>query len=506
MSNKLSVLSSKIAVIATELPDLPSTIRYYDDYDDKYHSIRDPASSFIWEIRYDGERVFLDFSAIDNDLRFIIKHIVVDLFSRLDPSSVANICSAILRNADQTEHFIQSLILRPEEFRSLWIKEIQSNKPWAYARNIRTALHSLCNLSIGLWRPDMRPYVSQLESPTQDIYKTVRTGECFLPLDDQSLLIDYLDEVSGSVRKTPEAHSTTQLRNACILAIIHQYGCRPGQVARIKKSDVRQYENGTVHIAIPLLKQRGTEALRRVTRRVKYEWGSIFTEYTVRRLQAASTGALTDSYFDLPPKRLSVALGDLIESITGTRWSPTDLRHTAAQRLADAGTSHIALSEFMGHATTLTANVYFDASPTQAQRINQALAISTIYSNVAEVARTRTIDKTALLHLPSDQQIGAIPHGIPIAGIGGCSAGQSLCSKNPVLSCYTCRKFLPLSDAKVHESVVESLRPVVSEFASASRFNEESPAYTQLRRMFQAALQVAEDIRQNYAKTGTEPT
>lgn len=63
----------------------------------------------------------------------------------------------------------------------------------------------------------------------------------------------------------------------------------------------------------------------------------------------------------------------------------------------------------MGHATTLTANVYFDASPTQAQRVNQALALSNIYSNVAEVARTRTIDKTALLGLPPDQQIGGVP-------------------------------------------------------------------------------------------------
>lgn len=384
MSHALTELSSRISAIATELPYLPSVIRYYDDFDDKHHSIRSPESSSIWEIRYDGERVRLDFSVLDDELQFIVKHAVVDLFARLEPSSVANICSGILRNTDQTEHFIQSLILRPEEFRYLWVSEIQAAKTWAYARNIRTALHSLCNLSIGFWRPEMRPYVSQLESPIQDIYKTVRTGECFLPLNHQSLLIDYLDELSDSVRKAPETQPTIKLRNACILVITHQYGCRPGQIARIKTTDVRCYENGTVHLAIPLLKQRGNEALRRVTRRMKPEWCSIFIEYTARRCDTVSSGSPADSYFNLPPQRLSAALSNLTEEITGTRWSPTDLRHTAAQRLADAGTSHIALSEFMGHATTLTANVYFDASPTQAQRINQALAISTIYSNVAE--------------------------------------------------------------------------------------------------------------------------
>ncbi|WP_334106624.1 site-specific integrase [Methylobacillus sp.] len=502
MINAAPEFASRIAVIAAELPGLPSAIRYYDDFDEKYYSIRNLEDSDVWEIRFDGVKINLDFSALENNLSSIFKHVAADLLSRLDPSGVATICNGIL---GKPEHFIKALILQPEEFRNLWVTEVRPYQSWGYALHLRTIVHSLCNLSIGLWRPEMRPYVSQLESPIRDIYKTVRTGECFLPLDHQSLLIDYLDELVDSLRKTPEALSAIQLRDACILVIAHQHGCRPGQIARIKTTDVRCYENGLVHIAIPLIKQRGNEALRRVTRRVKHEWCPIFIEYTARQLRTTVVSDLPpDNYFNIAPRSLSIALTDLTEEITGTRWSPTDLRHTAAQRLADAGTAHIVLSEFMGHATTLTANVYFDASPTQAQRINQALALSTIYSSVAEVARTRTIDKATLLRLPPDQQIGGAPHGIPIAGIGGCSAGQSLCAKNPVLSCYTCRKFLPLSDANVHESVVESLRPVVIEFANASRFNEESPAYTQLRRMFQAALQVAENVRSMHTENGTE--
>lgn len=502
MNYALQNFASKIVGVSAHLPCLPSSIRYYDDFEEKSRSIRDPEGSDIWEFCFDGQRSNIDFSTLDELLVPIFKHVAADLLSKLDPAGVTSICRGVI---GRCEHFIQALVMRPEEFRDLWVAEVQSSQTWGYALHLRTTIHSLCNLSIGLWRPEMRPYVSQFESPARDIYKTVRTGECFLPLAHQSLLIDYLDELSHAIENTPEDQPANQLRDACILVISHQYGCRPGQIARIKTTDVRCYENGAVHLSIPLLKQRGNEALRRVTRRVKHEWGSIFTEYTTRRLHMTATKTVSaDNFFDLPPQRLSTVLRDLIEEITGTRWSPTDLRHTAAQRLADAGTSHIAISEFMGHATTLTANVYFDASPTQAQRINQALAISSIYSSVAEVARTRTINKSALLRLPFDQQIGGIPHGVPIAGIGGCSAGQSLCSKNPVLSCYTCRKFLPLSDAAVHESVVESLRPVVREFASASRFNEESPAYTQLRRMFQAALQVAEEIRQKHAGSGAE--
>lgn len=493
MIHSTSEFTDKIAVIATELGRLPSSFRYYDDFYEQFHSIQGPEYSDLWEIQFDGEKVRLEFKDLTYDLKSIFKHVAVDVFSRLDPSGATSVCNGVLKNS---EHFLKALILRPEEFRDLWINEVQPSQTWGYALSLRTMIHSLCNLSAGFWRPEMRPYVTQLKSPARDIYKNVRSGECFLPLDHQSLLIDYLDELTDSVGTAPASQKTRQLRDACILIIAHQYGCRPGQIARIKTTDVRLYENGTVHLSIPLLKQRGSEAQRRVTRRVKYEWCPIFIEYTARRLQnkAGSTKS-TDKYFDLPPKRLSVTLRDLAEKITGTRWSPTDLRHTSAQRLADAGISHIALSEFMGHATTLSANVYFDTSPTQAERVNQALAISSVYSAVAEVARTRTIDKNSLLRRPPDEQIGGIPHGVPISGIGSCSIGQSMCSKNPVMSCYTCRKFLPLSDATVHESVVDSLRPVVKEFANSSRFNEESPAYTQLRRMFEAALQIAQEIR-----------
>lgn len=98
------------------------------------------------------------------------------------------------------------------------------------------------------------------------------------------------------------------------------------------------------------------------------------------------------------------------------------------------------------------------------------------------------------IRLPHDQQIGGVPHGIPIAGIGGCSATQSLCTKNPILSCYTCQKFMPVKDASIHRQVAADLRPVVREFAEASKGNTETPSYTQLRHMLTAAEQVAADI------------
>lgn len=123
---------------------------------------------------------------------------------------------------------------------------------------------------------------------------------------------------------------------------------------------------------------------------------------------------------------------------------------------------------------------------------------------MAKIAQTKTIDKAMLFGLPSDQQIGGVPHGIPIAGIGGCGLGQSLCFKNPVLSCYTCSQFMPLGEPDIHEQVLEDLRPVVIDFAAASRNNQQSPAYAQLKSTLDAVRRVVEELKSDSAEGDQE--
>jgi integrase len=433
--------------------------------------------------------------------------IIIEILSRLDMSSV-NISFNQFRYISRKigiEQLINLLVgLAPHAVREQWLEVIIPNFTNIEVRSLKSALHSLCIQAIGPWTPEYRDYVAKLPTPRTDYYRTVRTGDCFVPLDQQSLIIDYFDEMTAQVGIQPAEIDPRGLRDACILIISHQHALRPGQVARLRVADVRIHDTGAVHFSYPLLKQRRSNNMRRVTRRVKREWGRLFAAYSLSgraALMDAEDFTPTDSFFGLKPAQISDVIQDLTESITGERWTATDLRHTAAQRLTDGGVSHIAISEFMGHASVKTANVYFDTSPTQAQRVNQALALSPIYSTVVEVAKTRTINKATLMRLPPDKQIGAVPHGIPIAGIGGCRMGQSLCSKNPVLSCYTCRKFMPVKDSRIHEEVVQNLRTVVKDFADASRGNEESPAYTQLRRMLTAATQVVAEIEAGVDET-----
>jgi integrase len=393
---------------------------------------------------------------------------------------------------------IELLVSQPFDARSHWNTFVLAEVSARESYSLRAILHSLCRLNIGHWTPTAASIIRALKSPKVDKYRVVRIGDCFLPLDHQSLIVDHIDAMCAAQSNDPHSIDDEALRDVCILVTSYQYAFRPGQIARIETADVRLYSTGAVHVAVTRIKQKDNRKRIRETRRIKREWGPLFNEFVKRRDAGRfmiEEGVPPRLLFGLTPSGVSRVILELTSDLTGEAWSPTDLRHTAAQRLADGGISHAGLSEFMGHSSDRVANVYFDASPPQAKRINDALAISPIYKNVAKIATTRTIDKEMLLGLPAEKQIGGVPHGIPIAGIGGCNLGQNLCMKNPVVACYTCSQFMPLNDPEIHQEVVDSLRPVVTEFAAASRNNQQSPAYAQLKSTLDAARRIADEMK-----------
>ncbi|MCB2256670.1 site-specific integrase, partial [Pseudomonas chlororaphis] len=167
--------------------------------------------------------------------------------------------------------------------------------------------------------------------------------------------------------------------------------------------------------------------------------------------------ALPDSLFGLTPQSVGSLIIKITESITGFPRSANHLRHSAAQRLVDAGASQAELAEFMGHSYADTGLVYFDASPAQADRINKALALSPIYTNVADIARTRTIDRDKL----------------------------------------SCHRFMAVTDTAIHREVLDSLRPVVRFFYDESRGEVASPAYMQLRKTLESIKVVIADLEES---------
>jgi integrase len=477
-----------------KLPPLPFIIRYLDDFSDTWRTISAPLPSEKWQLIGDGFESFLDFEGFKGPVDIILKHWAAWALSHLSVATV-RLYFRYMRDLyfeDGYQVFQNLISMTPLELKSAWRSRILPNTSIHKLVSLKSYLFFSCEMSLGALGPGYVDFIGSFSLPPRDKYNAVREGNVFLGADEEAPIVDHLDDINSV--GLPLA-TYDELRSACILCLSYQYAMRPAQIAKVRMSDVKIYapegdEPPVVHITFLRAKQRSANQRLPMVRKIKREWSFIFERfYGLRNANALTNveeGALHDSFFGLTPSSVSVLIPQTTELVTGIGRPANHLRHSAAQRLVDAGASQIELAEFMGHAYADTGLVYFDASPAQADRINKALALSPVYSNVAEVARTRTIDKAKLLRVAPDRQIGGVPHGIPIAGIGSCDLGQSLCSKNPVLSCYSCRKFMAVADVDIHKEVLQELRPIVRFFYDESRGETNSPAYMQLRRTLES--------------------
>ena len=351
-------------------------------------------------------------------------------------------------------------------------------------------LRFLCEKRFGTWHPSFSQQISALPTPSLDLYKRIKSGDCFIPAYHQALFSEEIDKAVKWLleKKQNQKQLDFSVNSYAILALCLQFGLRPGQIALISVNDVRCFETGAVHISFPITKQRKLRS--HAVRRIKREWGRLFT------ISRQTTEHHSGKLFDIKPSEVSRQIKDLTEEICGTPYSPGDFRHTASQRLVDAGASSISVAEFLEHSTLNAGTVYYDTSANQAELINQALSISPIYSRIAEVARTKTITKRALGEAPSDTIVAGMPHGIPVSGIGKCTVGQPNCQKHPVFSCYNCRHFLALKDEEIHKRTLTDFRQVAREFYNAERISEVSPAFLQLKDTIAAVQRTLQDIQE----------
>ncbi len=477
---------------------LPSAVRYKDDFGRETRSIRDLASSDNWQIMVDGLKLNCNFGRANPADRPLLKRWLVDLITEIKPRSAHGYFASVIVLGSETVNAIIRRLAEdhPSDFRTYWLVDLRPKLTIAQVRAVRSLCRTFCNHGYGQWSPDHLDFVANLKGYPLDKYAVVASGDCFVDLYDQSVIAQSLDDLAERIKIQPSKVSLETLRGAIILSLTFQHGLRSLQIASITAASVKLYPTGAVHFKFPVAKQRRSAAVQERLRSVRREWCPIFIEFQKRRKAARQ-----DIYFlGRTPDEIRADFKAHLEYIGAGDWSITDLRHTAAQRLADSGASHAAITEFMSHADLATALVYIKASPTQAGRVNQALGASDIFSVVAKAARTGIISRHDLDNVPDANLIVGIPHGVPLGGIGACKAEVGLCSKNPVVSCYTCHKFLAVADTSVHEEVVSSLRKIVLDFARMARPGETSPAMAQLRATLEAAQSLIDHLEEGAAQ------
>lgn len=492
------------------LPPLPAVIRYYDDYHDKIRTIANPKTSLRWPLWKNGTSISISFNRFDPEARPVFQNWMMWMLLNGDTSTSINYFYSLHARAADMINIISIILLGPIEFREYWETSLQSiglNLKQKVA--LKSLINFFCDQGVGSWGLEYALFVAGLPLGEKiDKYRVVREGEVFLSTQEEALIVEYFDGLNEIVRTDQKFIPDDRLREACLLYWSYQHGLRPLQLSLINLNNVRQHvwNDGppSIHVTIEYAKQRTNQSQynRSQTRTMKRDWAWMLSAWLERRKNRPNTLDLDrpDSLFGIPNVEISQAICNLTEKITRRRRTPTELRHTAAQRQVDAGCSSLELAEFLMHSRVTTGLVYFDFSPTQADRINKALGLSPVYSALSDIIKSRKVDKAKLLGLPDDQQIGAAPHGRPIIGIGGCGIGQSHCRKNPGLSCYTCQKFMPLNEREVHEEARDTVADTVQEFIAAAKYDKGNPAFMQLRRTLESIEQVLDDIGSEAAK------
>ncbi|AKT33517.1 site-specific integrase [Pseudomonas syringae pv. actinidiae] len=483
------------------LPPLPSVIRYWDDFADCWKTIRNPTEN-VWSFEVNGEFLRFDFSSFDGELVHLMKLWLARSVSELACATVKIYFQALQRLDKCLIYTTLELSLIPTlSIYDKWRREIVTACNNHQLSALKSLLLFCCGQSLGLLSNDSRPRIASLPQHAVDKYASVRSGDVFLDLYEDRKVIDYLDSLNDASRHDLAYLKTPILISVCILCICYQLAMRPKQIAKLKVEhlNIFNFENSvSVQLRFFRGKQRKSTAPIPMLRKIKREWANIFVELHRRRTtdQAfpQASGALPDSLFGLTPAGVVISLARVSAELGLDGRSSTDFRHSAAQRMVDAGATQEELAEYMGHSWSMTGLVYFESSPTQAERVNRALAISPIYSKIERIARNRTISTEDLSSALPAHQIGGMPHGIPIAGIGMCTLGQGLCAKNPVLSCYGCDRFLAVQNSKIHEEVRDGLRPVVLQFYNASRGENYSPAYSQLQDVLERVEHVIDEL------------
>jgi integrase len=464
--------------ILKNVPPVPVQVRYYDDFSDAYNELTQASISDQWTLYFDGGRATLDFGKFDVKIRTIVKSWCSAMLAVYAPRTVEGYFYGLSRVSTETVSGVLSS--SPHSIRSLWKSLHASQIPYESFEALKSLLHFCCKFDIGSWKPEWSDLVSQLPLPKVDKYASVRTGDAFLSVDEQAAIVRHIDDVCAEIESEPAKVPDRLLELTAILVCSYQFAFRAKQIAMLETRNIRMWNDGlsqypAVHLTFVMIKQRSAGAVFPMVRRLKREWSPLFIELFRRAQESGLPGP--DHVFRRSPSDVSDAIGEITEIILGTRRGIQELRHSAAQRLVDAGASEEELAAFMGHTDLNTGLIYYRSSASQAERVNQALSVSAVYQGVVKIAHNQFISVEELAALKGDQQVAGVPHGIPISGIGGCTHGQPVCPYSPVLSCYGCSRFMPVAQAAVHKSVLKDLREVMKFFYASSRGDHGSPAF-----------------------------
>lgn len=465
-------------------PVAPATLSIYDKYSDTNYLIR--ADEDTWRFSYKGNAESIVFAS--GSIGTLQRKLALLTSGRSGPGTLHRTGRLLVRKWDIV---VTLLNTRPENIRATWDEYVTTI---CLAELNKKVLKLACTANVGHWSGRAMPLVRSLDTRANSaVSKNKRNIESRQNLVSVTLQAGIINALDAAARNA--ALSLIQLEGAVALLLIYQHGVRPVQVLCLNIQHVRFFKDSSNETACVVsfhaAKQKDGKAFE-IVRQVKPEWVPI-----IERLHTLALNSGRSRLFDTLTSTLLWYRAKTFCDMFGVDLNCTapQLRHTAAQALADAGHTRKSIQQFLGHERTKSSEVYVRASLQQTKLINSALGTSKLYTKIYGIASREFVTLEDMLKADEDQQVGGIVGESLVGGIGLCRAGQSHCNYNPVTSCYGCRKFMPSLDGDAHRDAVEGMRQQVRVYL-ARGVQPENPAYLQLTRALSGAQQALDSIKE----------
>jgi integrase len=302
------------------------------------------------------------------------------------------------------------------------------------------------------------------------------------------------------------------LRDNALLHLSFELAPRPTQLFTLNAGDLEIIQTPTAEkkpadsdfysVWLPMAKKLGSGIPERRPRRISAPLGRKIQELIQLNDRLFEKGAsalfLNDSGKRLSANSISRQIINQIEFLDlPVKAGATLLRHHLGQGLADQGAPADVIAEALGHNSTVAARAYIAATPTIAKIKARALGKSTTYMSIMKMMLTGEIaDKSSY---PKERWVKGVVHIQYLTGIGGCDLpAKTLCPKNPIYSCYSCKDFHPFSDGPHREvrKELEKQAQVFIDVATESMDLDRSRVPIQLEQTMEAVDSVISRCQQ----------
>lgn len=337
---------------------------------------------------------------------------------------------------------------------------------------------------------EISSFLDDFAAPDYDTYRSVKFRENVFSAAEESAFISALED-------TVDESNYFTLRDNVMVHLNWELGLRTQQVTGVEERHLKEMAGpGGVryfHLTLIRLKQRTyqssyrnrvvSERLAKKLQKLIFLKADHFGQQPVER----------PVFVDIRNRRVSPgmvrnAIVQMCEKAQLDPGSSTFLRHNMAQKLADQGTPGDLISDMLDHTTKVAARHYVAATPAIAKIKARALGKNATYKELMSLMTG------ALISRKDAGDPAKIVRGVVatryIGNIGTCGLDtDTACAKNPIYSCYTCRKFHPFIDGE-HGNVVAALRSEVQLMLDQSLDLGENKVVLQLEKTIEHASDI----------------